>query len=109
MAPNQEPGPPPERPRGSVRGPLLLNAGLMLVLYVVAFAATSGRPSETAYAYFFALTGLFCLNVLAAIGLAFTGRSQTVMGCIYSSIGIFLIGLGSCAYSLSHMHMGSMQ
>jgi len=43
---------------------------------------------------------------LAAIGLAFMGRRQTVMGCIYSGIGIFLIGLGSCAYSLTHMGGG---
>lgn len=106
MAPNPESEPLPERPRGSAKGPLLLNAGLMLVLYLVAFAVTNGRPGETAYAYFFALVGLFCLNVLAAIVLAFMGRSQTVMGCIYSSIGIFLIGLGSCAYTLTHMSGG---
>ncbi|GAA4049178.1 hypothetical protein GCM10022409_39630 [Hymenobacter glaciei] len=85
---------------------MLLNASLMLVLYVAAFAAGDGKPSDTAYAYFFALLALFSLNTFAAIGLAFMGRRQTVMGCIYSSIGIFLVGLGSCAYSLTHM--GSM-
>ena len=104
MSPESAPQPPKDP--GSVRPPLLLNAALMLVLYLVAFAVTNGRPAETAYAYFFALVGLFCLNVFAAIGLAFMGRSQTVMGCIYSGIGIFLIGLGSCAYSLMHMGGG---
>ena len=96
---------PPKDP-GSVRPPLLINAALMLVLYLAAFAMADGKASETAYAYFFALAGLLSLNVLAAIGLAFMGRRQTVMGCIYSGIGIFLIGLGSCAYSLTHMGGG---
>ncbi|MGY3089467.1 hypothetical protein ACVWYF_002515 [Hymenobacter sp. UYAg731] len=104
MSPESAPQPPKDP--GSVRPPLLLNAALMLVLYLVAFAAGDGKPSETAYAYFFALAGLFGLNVLAAIILAFMGRRQTVMGCIYSGIGIFLIGLGSCAYSLAHMGGG---
>ena len=103
MAPTQEPMSQPERPKGSVKGPLLLNAGLMLVLYLLAYALANGKPGETAYAYFFALVGLFCLNILAAIALAFMGRRQTLMGCIYSGIGIFLIGLGSCAYTLAHI------
>lgn len=101
-----EPAPQPPKNPGSVRAPLLLNAALMLLLYVAAFAAGGGKPSETAYAYFFLLAGLLVVNVLAAIGLAFMGRSQTVMGCIYSGIGIFLIGLGSCAYTLTHMGGG---
>ena len=89
-----------------MRPPLLLNAALMLLLYLAAFVAGDGKPSETAYAYFFLLGSLLILNILAVIGLAFMGRSQTVMGCIYSGIGIFLIGLGSCAYSLTHMGGG---
>ena len=101
-----EPTPQPPKAPGSVRPPLLINAALMLVLYLAAFVAGDDKPSETAYAYFFLLAGLLTLNVLAAIVLAFMGRSQTVMGCIYSSIGIFLIGLGSCAYSLTHMGGG---
>ena len=106
MEPRLPPILPDEKPRGSVQQPLLINGGLMLLLYAGAYLVTNGKLAETAYAYFFALVGLFIVNVLATIILAFMGRSRTVMGCIYSGIGIFLIGLGSCAITLTHISGG---
>lgn len=95
--------PPPETPpstnKGSLFIPLLANAVLMLVLYVLAYASSgSGNTTDIVSTYFFALVGLFLVNVLAAVIAALSNKSQTALGFLFSILGIFLIGLGNCAY-----------
>ncbi|MGI4875392.1 MAG: hypothetical protein ACRYFX_29920 [Janthinobacterium lividum] len=76
----------------------------MLLLYPLAAAFTDGHhAADTAYAYFFAMVGLFILNVLAAVVVAIAGRSQTALGFVYSGLLIFLVGLGACAYTATHL------
>ena len=93
--------PPPETPqninKGSLLIPLLANAVLMVVLYVVAYAGGNGNDEETASTYLFALLGLFLANILAAVIAALNNKSQTALGFFFAILGIFLIGLGTCA------------
>ena len=93
---------PPPPPKGSLLGPLLANAVLLVVLYVVAYASGNGSAGDTAVMYFSALVGLLLVNVLAAMVAALAGKPQTALGFLFSILGIFLIGLGTCAYSLQH-------
>ncbi len=85
--------------------PIGINAVVMLAAYSVTSAQSGGRTGDTALEYFFVLAGLFVLNILAAVVTALVGKTQTALGICLAILGIFLIGLGTCAYSLQNMHV----
>ena len=102
--------PEPEKPplnqkQKHIPWPLLANAGMMLLLYSVAAANSSPSGNNTALLYFFLLAGLLLLNLVAAIGAALAGHSRAAKEFLFSMLGIFLIGLGTCAYSWQHMQI----
>ncbi len=96
---------PPGPARKHTPWPLLANAGMMLLLYLVAAANSSPDGNDTALLYFFLLVGLLLLNVVAAIVAALAGNSRAAKEFLFSMLGIFLIGLGTCAYSWQHLRI----
>ncbi len=107
------PAPQPPKKRGSLRLPLLLNLGLILLLALLAhgFSASNtpnhGDEGETALVLFFLLLGLFLLNGAALIIALVAGRNELVRGFLLGGLLVFLVGLGTCSYSLEHLHIST--
>ena len=97
--------PEPPKKKGNFILPVGLNAILMLVTYAITAAQNGSRTGDAALPYFFVLVGLFALNILAALIAALMGKTQTALGLLLSILGIFLVGLGTCAQSLQNMHI----
>jgi hypothetical protein len=97
--------PEPPRKKGNFILPVGINAFLMLVAYVITDAQSGHSTGDTALSYFFVLVGLFVLNILAALIAALMGKTHTALGFLLAILGIFLIGLGTCAYSLQHLRV----
>ena len=89
------PPPPPTDNRG-IRIPLLLNAGLFLVLAVISFYSTDGNRNEALFTLAFLVIGQGLLNGVALVGAAINGKSQWVKGFALALGLLFLVGLGTC-------------
>ena len=105
-----DPTPPKKR---SLRVPLLVNGGLILLLALLAHGFSAiNTPNhrdegETALVLFFLLLGLFLLNGVAVIIALVVGRNDLVRGFLLGGLLVFLVGLGTCGYSLDHLHIGT--
>lgn len=93
--------------------PLLLNVALILVLALLAHGFSSvntpnhGDEGETALVLFFLLLGLFLLDGVAVIIALIVGRKDLVRGFLLGGLLVFLVGLGTCGYSLEHLHIST--
>lgn len=103
---------PPEKP-ASLKQPLLLNLGLVLVLALLAHWVASGNApnhqdeGEAALLLFFLLLGQLGLNGLLVLISLLTGNKHRVRGLLLASLLVLLIGLGTCGYSLEHLHFST--
>lgn len=75
----------------------------MLLAYFITYALTDGKIRDIAQVYFFVLMGLLVLNLFAALVAAMMGKAQTALGLCFAILGILLIGLGTCAYSIQQV------
>ena len=103
---------PPAKP-SNVKQPLLLNVGLTLLLALHAHGFSSVNPpnhrdeGEAALVLFALLLALFLLNGVAVIIALVTGRKDLVSGFLLGGLLVFLVGLGTCGYSLEHLHLNT--
>ncbi|WP_046243381.1 hypothetical protein [Hymenobacter terrenus] len=102
---------PPDDNR-SLKIPLLLNVGLILLLALLAHGFSSfNTPNhydegEAALVLFFLLVGLFLLDVVAVFVALLLGKRPWVRGFLLAGLLVFLVGLGTCGYSVEHLHLG---
>ena len=94
--PDFAPDPSPRKNQGDIQWPLLFNAGMMLVLYLQ--ITPDSRRGGTELTYFFSLVALVVANIVAAVVAAIVGKPKVAKGFLFAILGIFLIGLGTCAY-----------
>lgn len=103
--------PMPSEKRGGLKTPLLLNAGLIVLLALLSYGfASINSPGhhdkgEAALVLFFLLLGLFLLNGVAVFVTMIMGRTDLVRGFLLGGLLVFLVGLGTCGYSLEHLHI----
>jgi hypothetical protein len=94
----------------SLKLPLLLNLGLLLFLALLAHGLASlNSPNhrdegEAAFGLFWLLVGQLALNVLAVLLCLVLGKRTWIKGLLLSGLLVCLVGLGTCAYSLEHLH-----
>ena len=106
------PDPAPPKPR-NVKLPLLLNVGLLPLLALLAHGFSSlntpnhGDEGEAALVLFFLLCELFLLDGVAVIIALVAGRKDLVRGFLLGGLLVFLVGLGTCGYSLEHLHFST--
>lgn len=91
--------PPPRETGGVMAWPLIFNVALGLILYLQ--MTPDPRRGATEVAYFLMFGALVLANVVAAIVAAVLGKSHVAKGFLLMVLGIFLIGLGTCAYVLN--------
>ena len=107
------PDPIPPAPRSNLHMPLLLNTGLIVLLALLAHGFSSlntpnhGDEGEAALVLFFLLLGLFLLNGVAVIIALVAKRKDLVRGFLLGGLLVFLVGLGTCGYSLEHLHFST--
>lgn len=79
-----------------MRLPLLLNAGLFVLLAIASFASNSGSRSDALLMLGLLVIGLGVLNLGAVIVAAIMGKGQWAAGFALSMGLLFLVGLGTC-------------
>ena len=100
----------PRKPSGENLGfvlPALLNLLVMSVLYGIelAKAGAAYRAEEIALGkFFFDLLGLLLADGVVLVVLLFV-RPKWAAGFALAGVLVVLIGLGTCGYNLSHMHV----
>ena len=99
----------PKQPasKGGLGLPALLNLLAMAVLWLVAqVQAGSGYRSNEAAAdhFILLLLGLLAVDALACVVALFI-RPLWAAGFALAGVLVLLVGLGTCGYSLGHMHV----
>lgn len=100
---------PPKQRRssGGLGWPALLNLLAMMGLWLVAQAQVGPgyhRNEQAADHFFFLLLGLLAIDALAWVLLLFI-RPVWAAGFALATLLVLLVGLGTCGYSLSNMHV----
>jgi hypothetical protein len=99
--------PKPPGPKGGLGTPVLLNLLVMMGLWLVARAQAglgSHRNERAASHFFFLLLGLLVAAAVACVALLFI-RPAWAAGFALAALLVLLMGLVTCGYSLSSMHI----